>query len=172
MIKCCWPITGKRNKAKVVQVGTVVLSRMPSKSECMCKKLWPPFCRWHFCIYLPKWKFCILISISLSMFVRDNWGLINIGSGNGLVPSGSKPLPEPMMTKINLLCPSDVIWHHRSESTLDQVMAIQCQAINSLRPSDAICRHISESTLAQVMACCLTAPSHYMNQCWLIISKV
>ena len=26
--------------------------------------------------------------------------------------------------------------------------------------------------LAQVMACCLTAPSHYPNQCWLIISEV
>ena len=32
--------------------------------------------------------------------------------------------------------------------------------------------HKSESTLAQVMACCLMAPSHYLNQCWLIISKV
>ena len=30
----------------------------------------------------------------------------------------------------------------------------------------------SGSTLAQVMACCLTAPSHYLNQCWLIISKI
>ena len=30
----------------------------------------------------------------------------------------------------------------------------------------------SGSTLAQVTACCLTAPSHYLNQCWLIISKV
>ena len=39
---------------------------------------------------------------------------------------------------------------------------------NSLRPSDAIWRHRSGSTLAQVMACCLTAPSHYLNQCWLI----
>ena len=37
---------------------------------------------------------------------------------------------------------------------------------NSLRPSDAIWRHRSGSTLAQVMACCLTAPSHYLNQCW------
>ena len=44
--------------------------------------------------------------------------------------------------------------------------------INSLWPSDAIWRHKSRSTLAQVMACCLTAPSHYLNQCWLIISKV
>ena len=30
----------------------------------------------------------------------------------------------------------------------------------------------SGSTLAQVMACCLMAPSHYLNQYWLIISKV
>ena len=41
-----------------------------------------------------------------------------------------------------------------------------------LRPSEAIWRHGSGSTWAQVMACCLTAPSHYLNQCWLIISKV
>ena len=44
--------------------------------------------------------------------------------------------------------------------------------INSLWPSDAIWRQKSWSTLAQVMACCLMAPSHYLNQCWLIISKV
>ena len=44
--------------------------------------------------------------------------------------------------------------------------------IDSLRPSDAIWRHRSRSTLAQVMACCLMAPSHYQNQCWLIFSKV
>ena len=41
---------------------------------------------------------------------------------------------------------------------------------NSLWPSDTIWRQRSGSTLAQVMACCLTAPSHYLNQCWLIIS--
>ena len=45
-------------------------------------------------------------------------------------------------------------------------------SFNSLRPSDAIWRHTSGSTLAQVMACCLTAPSHYLNQCWLIIRQV
>ena len=39
-------------------------------------------------------------------------------------------------------------------------------------PSVEIWRHISGSTLAQVMACCLTAPSHCLNQCWLIISEV
>ena len=44
--------------------------------------------------------------------------------------------------------------------------------INSLRPSEAIWRHRCGSTLAQVMACCLMAPSHYLNQCWLVISEV
>ena len=46
------------------------------------------------------------------------------------------------------------------------------QWVNSLRPSDAMWRHTSESTLAQVMACYLTAPSHYLNQCGLIINDV
>ena len=43
---------------------------------------------------------------------------------------------------------------------------------NSLWPSDVIWPHKSGSTLAQVMACYLMAPSHYLNQCWLIISAV
>ena len=38
--------------------------------------------------------------------------------------------------------------------------------------SDAIWRHWSDSTLGQVMAWCLMAPSHYLNQCWLISKKV
>ena len=43
---------------------------------------------------------------------------------------------------------------------------------NSLWLSDVIWQQGSRSTLAQVMACCLTAPSHYLNQCWLVITKV
>ena len=43
---------------------------------------------------------------------------------------------------------------------------------NSLWPSDAIWRLRSGSTLAQVMACCLTAPSHCLNQCWLTMNMV
>ena len=37
-------------------------------------------------------------------------------------------------------------------------------SFSSLWPSDAIRRHR--------MACCLTASSHYLNQCWLIINEV
>ena len=44
--------------------------------------------------------------------------------------------------------------------------------INSLRPSDAMWRLWSWTTLAHVMACCLTAPSHYLNQFWLITRGV
>ena len=44
--------------------------------------------------------------------------------------------------------------------------------INPLWPSEVIWWQGSRSTLAQVMACCLTAPSHYLNQCWLMMSEV
>ena len=44
--------------------------------------------------------------------------------------------------------------------------------VNSLWPSDTIWQHNSGSALAQVMACCPVAPSHYLNEWWLIICKV
>ena len=40
--------------------------------------------------------------------------------------------------------------------------------VNSSWHSDAIWQLRSGSTLAQLMVCCLTAPSHYLNLCWLI----
>ena len=40
--------------------------------------------------------------------------------------------------------------------------------VNSLWHSDAIWQLRSGSTLVQLMVCCPTAPSHYLNQCWLI----
>ena len=53
---------------------------------------------------------------------------------------------------------------------------IQCgrlhAILNTLWPGDAIWQYRAQSTLAQVMDCCLTAPSHYLKPCWLIISEV
>ena len=43
---------------------------------------------------------------------------------------------------------------------------------NLLWPNDTIGQHKSGSTLAQVMACCLMAPNHYLNQCWVVIDLV
>ena len=51
------------------------------------------------------------------------------------------------------------------------MFVVKC-LINPLWSSDTIWRHKSGSTLVQAMACCLMAPSHYLNQCWLIISAV
>ena len=44
--------------------------------------------------------------------------------------------------------------------------------INTPWPNGATWRQRSGLTLAQVMACCLAAPSHYLNQCCLIINRV
>ena len=42
------------------------------------------------------------------------WWKVNIGSGNGLVPSGNKPLPEPVLTQIYVTtwrCGSNCVTH-------------------------------------------------------------
>ena len=64
----------------------------------------------------------------------------------------------------NISTDIDRVIHHMKQN--------KPQFLNSLGPSDAIWRRKTGSTLAKVMARCLTAPSHYLNQCWLIISKV
>ena len=51
-------------------------------------------------------------------------------------------------------------------------MCAPVPVVNSLWPRDVIWRRGSRSTLDHVMACCLTAPSYYLNQYWLIISEV
>ena len=46
------------------------------------------------------------------------------------------------------------------------------RTVYSILPSDTIRQHRSGWTLVQVMARCLTAPSHYLNQCWILMSAV
>ena len=104
-----------------------------------------------------------------------------IDSVNGLAH-----VPEPVLTKPDISSIGNKLkcnWCQNAQ-TFSQENAIEnvvCkmlailfrpQCVNSLWPSDTIWRQRSGSTLAQVMACCLMAPSHYLNQCWLIISKV
>ena len=45
-------------------------------------------------------------------------------------------------------------------------------SFNSPWSSDDTLWHRSRSILFQVMVCCMTAPSHCLNWCWLIISEV
>ena len=37
-----------------------------------------------------------------------NWWYVNIGSGDGLVPTGNEPLPESMLTQIIV-----ATWYHK-----------------------------------------------------------
>ena len=56
--------------------------------------------------------------------------------------------------------------NHLASSTV--IIVSNEYASNSLWPSDAIWQHRSGSKLDQVMACCPRAPSHYLNQYWII----
>ena len=60
--------------------------------------------------------------------------------------------------------------HHRSGIKIIATSS-RSQCVHSSWPGDAIWWHRFGSTLGQVMACCLTAPIHYQNQCWLMISS-
>ena len=109
---------------------------------------------------------------------------VSIGSDNGLSPIRSHCLNQCWII-INWTLRNKLQWNfnqntkfciheNASENIVCEMAAILSRGrwVNSLRPNDAIWQHRSGSTLAQVMACCLTTPSHYLNQCWLIISKV
>ena len=71
---------------------------------------------------------------------------------------------------------TEVIWimnmdestHHWNTKCPFDYELCDTSCFNSLQCSDAIWHQICWSTLVQVMAWCLMAPSHYLNQCWLI----
>ena len=99
---------------------------------------------------------CILIKFSLK-YVRkgsidNNLPLVQIMAWRR---SGDKPLSEPVM----IILPT-------------HICVTRPQWVNTLWPSDDIWRQRSGLTLVQLMVCYLTAPSHYLKKCWLIISKV
>ena len=45
------------------------------------------------------WLRCMVRNCPQVIGTWPCWRYVNIGSGNGLVPSGNKPLPEPMLTQ-------------------------------------------------------------------------
>ena len=88
----------------------------------------------------PTWVNHIHISAAPSSYEYDD-----IGSGNGLVLSGNKSLPDTMFTQINnainlTMWPCDPIWHHRTWSTLAQVMAFCPDGTSSL-PEPRLTNH-------------------------------
>ena len=67
---------------------------------------------------VPRKSSCYLKSTSFNkyMFMIGSCGTIIImigqhfGAGNSLVPGGTKPLPDPMLTQS-----SDATWHHKAK---------------------------------------------------------
>ena len=53
-----------------------------------------------------------------------------------------------------------LVQEKRNSSALSMEFRLSCT-------NPSIWRHRIRSMLTQVMTCCLTAPSHYLNQCWL-----
>ena len=89
---------------------------------------------------------------------------IKIGSGNDLVPSGTKPLPEPMLTKIYV-----VMWGHNKKKTLHcrsfsvQNLRLGMAHFNPLCAEifrDKIIGHVTQQLLQGHIACifCETVP--------------
>ena len=77
-------------------------------------------CKEHFCLkkgiremFLTGIWSCLMAQ---SHYLNQCW--LNIGSGNGLVPSGIKQLPEPVLTKIRQLTPYSISWATNSWETL------------------------------------------------------
>ena len=66
------------------------------------------------------------------------------------------------LTSIDPVNDGDILMSHYSQNII----------LNSLWLSDAIWRHTSGSILIPIIACWLKAPSHYLDQCWLLISEV
>ena len=90
---------------------------------------------------------------------------------NGLV-YGKNSYSLVLLIAYSLIWPQGICSHYwLSKGRISSMVWQLCSAHGfSMGPSDAIWWHISGSPLAEVMACCLTAPSHSLNQCWLIIN--
>ena len=105
---------------------------------------------------------------------------VNIGSGNCLLPDGNNPLPEPMLTNhqwwfsqkgnftgtVPDIYPCCEFESYKFSITaafprgqwVKLTVVWWCHIVHRWRS------HHDSSWVYQVLACCLVAPSHYLNQ--------
>ena len=136
---------------------------------------WPSinYVLWHsheskFWQWVPKLLFCVMI-LKIIVFIKHS---VAVAAYNRLASQSQAkfqttkwalPIPAQCAAVPEHNTPLPFICHFDSQESM---------SVNSLWPSNVIWSQGSRSTLAQVMACCLMAPSHCLNQCWLIISEV
>ena len=101
-------------------------------------------------------------------YLVKSWGL------KAWIPTTTSETPMASLIIVGLQC--HVLWLGCNELSMWLILLFSrlttLTKINSLWPSDTIWWNRSGSTRAQVMACCLMAPSHYLNQCWLEITAI
>ena len=97
----------------------------------------------------------VRIFYKISIYTGSYWSLLSIGS-----------------TAVRLLFQAGVydqpIWHCFPHILL----SIRTNGPHNCTHCNVICRHRSGSILTKVIACCLAAPSHYPNQCWLEVTDL
>ena len=75
---------------------------------------------WITCYVLRSW--ILLVHYSLVNTTEHLGWRVNIGSGNGLVPSGNKPLPEAMLTQIYVAIFHNSVTFYGHRSAFDNNM--------------------------------------------------
>ena len=116
----------------------------------------------------------------------------NIGSRNSVLPDGTKPLIETMLTYCQIIW--QFLWNGLLGTNLSEIWIanpkfsfkkmnlkyclqniinfFRPQYVNSLWLIEAAWHRRTCLIFVQLMPCCLAAPNHYLNQWWLIISEV
>ena len=117
-----------------------------------------PLTAFTFLFLGPKFslKYCVASDICRRLFSDDIW------------EKSILLLRDTVYCYVNIFLTDLNKWYHHLQLIFRNVSS---NDISTLWTSDATWRLRSESTVLLVMACCLTTPSHYLNQFWLIISK-
>ena len=137
-----------------------------------------------------KWTFGIFSKISLKFVFKVSTekdpGTVEVMV---LYRTGDKPIFDQAITIFTqrpqwvdaVLCSpecthkihgNDVKWRFHVHEMLECHDQRETNTADVISTHCCLWRHRSGSILAHIMACCLTAASHYHNQCWLIIDGV
>ena len=88
---------------------------------------------------------------------------------------GAKPLSEPMVVSLlTHICVTRPQWVKLGNNSITTIFSYlsHCGLVTPYGIIQLDQHWFWQYGFVLVMACCLTAPSHYLNWCWLVISEV
>ena len=134
-------VTRYKTSPILTQIGhfrTVGWSQLSNPSDLPCSN------SFHELMFILRWN-----------VTRSHWWVVSIGSGNGLLPLGNKPLPEPMMTQICV-----TIWYHLA--TMSQLPFWHWSVWKCQRTSQMVYDFIM-----QIWSNCICSRKSIMTMVWL-----